>query len=417
MRMSARDLWWALTILSVLLTGPASAQEDATGFSHEDGEPYVAARTFVVHSEVLGEDRPIAVGLPQRFDPAEAYPVIYVMDGLGHMLHTLGSARFLASSDRMPAAIVVTIANTEGNRTRDMTPPATSVSQSTALPDAGGADGFVAFMRDELKPWIQARYPTRPYDVLIGHSLGGLFISHVLNTEPDLFDAYIAISPSLWWDEERYVEGMGDVFDRFPDARGALYMTMGNEGGEMLAGAWRLASTLEKHAPEGFRWHWERMPHETHGSVPARSTYDGLEWIFAGWYPGPLFAELAERGAPVLSRIEAHYAEVSEEFGWQVEVPLYTVLETVWQLGEQGRPERALGLAEAMVARYPDHHFSHVAMGEAHLAACRLDEARLSLEEAAAMAEEQGEPTDFPQDRLQEVEAVRAGGDCPSGRL
>lgn len=412
-------MWKEMLLLAALaaLTVPERAWgQNGAGWSHEEGEPYVAARMFVVPSETLGEDRRIAVGLPRGFDSTAAYPVIYVMDGLGHMLHTLGSARFLAARDRMPPAIVVTIDNTEGNRTRDMTPLPTSDAERAIQRTAGGADDFMAFMRDELKPWIETRYPTRPYDVLIGHSLGGLFISHVLNTQPDLFDAYIAISPSLWWDEERYVAGMDDVFDRFPDAKGALYMTMGNEGGDMLSGAWRLASILEKHAPDGFRWHWQRMPAETHGSVPARSTYDGLEWIFSGWYPMALFDELVERGAPVLPRIQAHYAEASEEFGWEVEMPIYTIVETVWRFGQEDRADDALELAEALMADYPGSHLSHVAMGEAHRAACRLTEARRSMTDAVEMAEEQGESADFPRNRLEEVEAVMEEGDCPPSR-
>lgn len=134
----------------------------------------------------------------------------------------------------------------------------TSTAQAKAAGGAiGGTADFQAFLRDELKPWIEAP-PTRPYDVLIGLSRGGLFISHLLNSELDLFDAYISISPSLY--DERFIASMNDVFARFPEANGALYMTMGNEGGEILAGAWRLAGTLEKHAPEGFRWTWAHLP-------------------------------------------------------------------------------------------------------------------------------------------------------------
>ncbi len=150
--------------------------------------------------------------------------------------------------------------------------------------------------------------------------------------------------------------------------------------------------------------------------APSRPAYDGLEWIFSGWYPMALFDELVERGAPVLPRIRAHYAEVSEVFGWEVEVPIYTIAETVWRFGQEDRADDALELAEALMADYPGSHLSHVAMGEAYRAACRLTEARRSMTDAVEMAEEQGESADFPRNRLEEVEAVMEEGDCPPSR-
>lgn len=399
------------TVAAVVMLGAASG---AAG--QEDGDPVILARQYVVPSSILGEDRPIAVGLPQRYDSTAAYPVIYVLDGLGHMMHTLASARFLAANERMPEAIVVTIANTAGNRTRDMTPPLTVENGDPELETGGGAAKFQAFIVEELKPWIEERYPTRPYDVLIGHSFGGLFISHVLNTDPAQFDAYISISPSLWWDEERFASSLEDVFERFPEAKGALYMTMGNEGGDMLAGAWRLTSILEKHAPPRFRWHWEHMPTETHGSVPARSTYDGLEWIFSGWHPVELMADLLDEGAKVLPRVEEHYAEVSSEMGWEVKPPLRRVAEAAYRLGERDRPDDALGVAEALASWYPEHPFARFSVGRAHESACRLEEAHTHQTRALRMAEQAERPdtglVEFLRSRVTALEAKIEAGVC-----
>lgn len=399
----------AITLMAML--GPFAATGLA-GQEASEADPVIIAHRHTVHSSVLGEDRPISVALPQGYDSTEAYPVIYVMDGPGHLVHTLGAVGMLSQNGRMPQSIIVAIANTEGNRGLNMTPPLTEPQDNG--PPMGGADGFKAFMRDELKPWVEARYSTRAYDILIGHSFGGLFISHVLNTEPDLFDAYISISPSLWYDEERFVASMDDMFERFPDARGRLYMTMGNEGGDMLSGAWHLTGILEKHAPPTFRWSWRHMPDETHGSVPTRSTYDGLEWVFGDWNPQNLWDELTERGPEVLPRIEAHFAELSDEMGFQVRPPTMRVGEISYRLGEAGRVEDAVTIAEVLVSWAPDEFMSHYALANALKVSCRLDDARTHLEHAMELAQQSGDEgaASAVQSALAELDAEKESGDC-----
>jgi predicted alpha/beta superfamily hydrolase len=389
----------------------------AVALHGQNGEPVEIARAYTVSSTILGEDRPVQVALPLEYDTAQAYPVVYVLDGPGHLVHTTGTVRFLAANGRMPAAIVVAIANTPGNRTRDLTPPPGEDDDS--FDTAGGASRFQAFLRDELKPWVESRYSTRPYDVLVGHSFGGLFIAHVLNTEPSLFDAYVAISPSLWWADESFVAGLDDVFERFPDTHGALYMTMGNEGGAMISGAWHLAGTLEKSAPSSFRWHWKPMPTETHGSVPARSTYDGLEWIFSGWYPIQLMDDLAQRGASELPRLETHFTELSAEFGWEVAPPVTDLVNTVHQMIERGRTDDAMVIAARTVEWFPASAYARFGLGQAHMGACRWNEAEEHHTRALEMAEAEdpnGGLADFIRGELSELRKKAAAADrCEPG--
>lgn len=401
----------------ILLLAALTWLASSTQLSGQDGEPVEIARGHTVSSAILGEERPVQVALPLGYDTTEAYPVVYVLDGPGHLIHTTGSVRFLAENGRMPAAIVVAIANTPGNRTRDLAPPP---GDDDPADTAGDASNFRAFLRDELKPWVESRYSTRPYDVLIGHSLGGLFISHVLNTEPDLFDAYVSISPALGWADEGFVAEMDDLFERFPDARGALYMTMGNEGGATLSGAWHLAGTLEKSAPASFRWHWKRMPTETHESVPARSTYDGLEWIFSGWYPIDLMADLARRGASELPRLGNHYAELSAEFGWEIGPPLNELVNTVYQMVERDQDEDALAIATQTVEWFPDDAYARSGIGLAHVGACRWSEAEEHYVRALEMAEAgegYGWLADFLRGELRQIrEKASSGESCvPAG--
>lgn len=100
-------------------------------------------------------------------------------------------------------------------RARDFTPTADSgfgemaeyVSDAPAptLPEGrrlGGAGEFLAFLTEEVAPFVEERWAVREDgSVLFGSSLGGLFILHAMLERPEAFDAYVAVSPALWWDD------------------------------------------------------------------------------------------------------------------------------------------------------------------------------------------------------------------------
>ena len=328
----------------------------------QDDEPFLSlGEQRELYSDVLGESRKIIVGLPSGYeDSDETYPVVYLLDGPGHFHHTTGSARFLAESGRMPGAIVVAIPNTD--RTRDLTPPVYS-EDAPPRPNAGGADNFLEFLSDELKPYLEANYRTRPYSILIGHSLGGLFANHALVHRPDVFDAYISISPSLWWDEQRLVAQADSAFDHAEHLTGDFYMTMGNEGGPMLGGALKFAGVLEAKAPDSFRWEFNHMDEDDHGSVPHRSTYDGLEAIFDGFN---LHDPLGLYVAGGLAAIDRHFERASERFGYD-RTPSRRMLN---QIGDKALEEENASEADAIFSRIvedsPNSPTAHNGLAAAH---------------------------------------------------
>jgi predicted alpha/beta superfamily hydrolase len=125
------------------------------------------------------------------------------MDGDGHLNEVGSIIDFLVANGRMPRMIVVGIPNPD--RTRDLTPYRAGVKNPDRtvqdFPTSGGGDKFLEFIRTELFPEVEKRYATVPYRIFAGHSLGGLMAIHALITHPEMFNAYIAISPSLQWDD------------------------------------------------------------------------------------------------------------------------------------------------------------------------------------------------------------------------
>jgi len=158
--------------------------------------------------------------------------------------------------------IIVGVNNTD--RARDMTPtkPATAFGDMPWRGGVGGADKFLSFIADELLPTIDRNYRTRPYRVLVGHSLGGLFAVYALINRPEVFKGYVVISPSLWWDDQVLVKAAQPFFAAHEDLRADLYMSMADEGDAMLGGAWKLSAVLEESKLANVRWQIQLSPEE-----------------------------------------------------------------------------------------------------------------------------------------------------------
>ena len=395
----------------------ASSQEASAFGTARETEPIVIGERFTIHSEILGEDRTLLVSTPDGYDTStDAYPVLYLLDGDAHFHHATGVVDFLADNGRMPRVIVVAVPNpSQSARTRDLTPEhrsATAFGQpaDSMFPTAGGAGTFLRFLRDELAPIVESEYRTAPFSILVGHSFGGLFNVHALLSDRSAFRAHIAISPSLWWDERRMVDEADAFFDGLAagtDSAGAggpasassggspisddgpttfVYMTMGNEGGAMLRGAWELSGVFEEKAPEWLEWEFTLMDAEDHGSVPHRSLYDGLEWLYRDWALAP-FSTVAWEDDERLERIDEHFAAVSERYGYDLPTPEAFLNNVGYALLGSGRPESAIGVFETNVERYPDSPNVYDSLGDAYDAADRLDDAIASYEEAVRRAE------------------------------
>ncbi len=152
----------------------------------------------VIHSNILNEDRTYQIYLPASYHWAldRKYPVLYVLDGESNFLHTASSVSFLSSQGEIPELIVVAITSTV--RIRDFT----QTDWSSHWIGGGGANNFKSFLSKELIPAIEKEYRTNSFRILSGISASGQFALYALASEPSLFNAYVAVSPSLDWDNE-----------------------------------------------------------------------------------------------------------------------------------------------------------------------------------------------------------------------
>jgi len=375
-----------------------------------------APQRLVVHSSVLNEDRVIWVRTPRAYEHDKAaYPVVYLMDGPGHINEIGSTIDFLAGHDRVPPMIVVGIANTD--RTRDLTPTHWDEKNPDgtvhANPTSGGGDHFLDFIQKELMPQIEKRYRTSPYRVFAGHSFGGLMVIHTLITSPDLFQAYIAVSPSLQWDGQRTLHQAQQFFAAHAELKKTLFFSLGNEGNTpnpMGEGFEQLQKTLKAKAPKDFHSDSARYPDEDHGSTVLLAHYAGLRTVFAGWQ----MPANAEDGSPEggLAGVEKHYHDLSERYGYAVRPPENLVNQLGYQLMGQKKLDEAIRAFQRNVELYPDSANVYDSLGEGYENAGKLDVAVQNIEKAIAQGSLIGDPNlDQYKEHLKRVQAAKAAAD------
>jgi predicted alpha/beta superfamily hydrolase len=227
-----------------------------------------------LQSEILSQNRKLDIYLPEGYDEKDArFPVIYVLDADGRDQHTVPTARFLFLNSKMPKVIIVGVKNIDRNH--DFLPDSTK-----GTPTGGGADKFMHFFKDELIPYIDKNFRTESYKVLIGHSFGGLFAIHALLNDPDLFDSYIAIDPSVWYKNLLLLKSAKKEFHETKNWNKSLFVT-GREGvGMNEMGITSLDTLLKESAPRELSWKIVAYGDEDHGSVTFKSAYDGLRYLF-----------------------------------------------------------------------------------------------------------------------------------------
>ena len=349
-------------------------------------------KRFSLKSTVLGEDRIVLVRTPVGYETnKESYPVLYMTDGDAHMGHTAATIEFLTRNGRMSELIVVGVTNTD--RTRDLTPTKSTQKNAAGVvqfPTAGGADNFLKFFETELIPEIEKTYRVQPYRILAGHSFGGLFAVHAMVSKPGLFNSYVAVSPSLQWENQATLKRAEEFLKNQKQLNLTLFTSLGNEPGEIGDSFDAFREVLAKTNIKGFAWQAERMDDEDHGSVVLRSHYAGLRKVYEGWQ-GPVDLK---SGAIIggLKGADAHYAKLSEKFGYKIAVPEGLINQMGYQFLFDSKPEEAIAVFKANVERYPNSANVYDSLAEAYERGGKLDLAEPLYDKARVLGEQNNDP-------------------------
>lgn len=184
----------------------------------------------------------------------------------------------MATYGVMPKTIVIGISNVD--RKRDFTLPSSDEEDRKQVPTSGGAEKFVAFLEQELVPYVDANYRTSGKTTLYGQSLAGLLATQVLLEKPGLFDNYILVSPSLWWSRQALLQSAAERIKKNSAAGRKVYLAVGEEHPEMVATAKALAKIFEDSSWPRFETRFDYLQTENHATIGHIALYRGLEFLF-----------------------------------------------------------------------------------------------------------------------------------------
>lgn len=243
--------------------------------------PIVIGQSFTLSSRVLGKPRKVNIYVPPSYASGDKrYPVLYVLDGgeAQDFHHISGLAQLSTISGAAAEMIVVGIETVD--RINELTFATRDPRYLDKWPTHGSSADFRRHITDEVIPFIESRFRTSGDTAVIGESLAGLFIVETFLRQPALFDHYIAISPSLWWDTRSLSKRAGALMARHDREKRTLFLAIADEGGTMQDGMDRLVATLQASAPRGLTWTYEPRPKETHATIYHGAALDALRQIW-----------------------------------------------------------------------------------------------------------------------------------------
>lgn len=324
-----------------VVASPAFSQEA------RDGEA-VAIGTFrQLHSDVLDENRLLLVSLPRDYEESSmSYPVLFVLYGdqiRGYFAEAVHIVDRLSAEGSIPKMIVIGVANVE--RYRDLSPVGRRGKPS-------GIEPFSRFVVEELIPFVENEYRTKDYRALMGPQAGAAFGFYTLAKRQGLFDAFIIENPFRSPPvHDVLMATMGELMDKGLPSSSFLQITYADREGH-----------LDKTEEIEYMRRFEKMiadksPHNlmlvTHyiekneDFIPPLRLKEGLRELFRE-YRFPDNREV--RG---LADITAHYAALSERFGFEVDVPEMTLASKADELSERGASDSAREILDYLIEVYP----------------------------------------------------------------
>lgn len=250
--------------------------------AESNSKPFVLGITETIASIQLSETRTLNIYLPEGYNenPNTSYPVIYLLDGSADedFIHIAGLVQFANFSwvNMLPKSIVVGIANID--RRRDLSFPTTVAKDKQDNPTSGGSEKFIAFIEKELQPYIHSKYRADSNAMLIGQSLGGLLATEILFKKPYLFNQYIIVSPSLWWDNESLL-AQNKQITAYKKQDIKVYIGVGKEGDRMETDAKKLFDVLQQNKTGKIKSHFKLFEDENHATILHHAAYDAIKTL------------------------------------------------------------------------------------------------------------------------------------------
>ncbi|WP_083264947.1 alpha/beta hydrolase [Urechidicola croceus] len=241
-------------------------------------DPIPNYETLTIQSEKVNEIRTINIWTPPNYkNNTTLFPVIYMLDGgikvdFPHIANTIS---ILVKNNSISPIILIGIENTE--RRRDLTGLSDIVEDKEIAPLNDGAKSFRAFIEDELFIEINKQYRTTKEKRIVDESVAGLFIIETFLLKPEMFDFYIAMDPSLWWNNHHLVKNVNNLLAEFSTKENKLWFA-GSDAEDISQYTKELSQILKNNAPESLRWHYSNEPTEKHNTIFRATKERAIIW-------------------------------------------------------------------------------------------------------------------------------------------
>lgn len=331
----------------------------------QNGESIIIGKKENIQSKVLSENRTLWIYTPNNTllnaSTEKRYPVLYLLDGDAHFYSTVGIIQHLSQANGngvLPEMIVVGIENT--NRLRDLVP-----SSEVTKPNP-----FVNFFSSELIPYIDKNYNSAPYRLLMGHSLGGLTAIDMLTNFPELFNACIAIDPSMWYSNEKFLNNTIAQFQKQNMSGKKLFIGTANtmSKGMILSQLKNDKSAATQHIrsifklddflksnTSGLLYGNKYYESERHNTLPLLCEYDGLKFIFDYYHLDLSEKDFDDTTALIASILKTHYSTISENLGYQNAAPEALINYLAYDALGKKHYNKAKALFELNIEWYPEN--------------------------------------------------------------
>ncbi|MDP4252496.1 MAG: alpha/beta hydrolase-fold protein [Bacteroidota bacterium] len=348
----------------------------------------VIGKTDSIHSGILNEERKIWVYVPGGASDEgvgkQRYPVVYLFDGEAHFVSVVGMIQQLSEVNNnmvCPKMIIVGIPNID--RTKDLTPTHADAGPPYfygSSKTSGGGEKFISFIESELMPYIDGHYPTAPYKMLIGHSFGGLMVMQTLVHHTHLFNAYVSIDPSMWWDNQHLLKEAKNAIAEKKYQGTWLYLGIANtmDDGMNIRQVLKDTSSITRHIrsilalkrdleinrQNGLKSMVKYYDHDSHASVPLITEYDAIRFIF-DYYPLKInFKDLSDTSTALVDKCEKHFANVSKQMGYMVTSPEQLMNHQGYEALESKKFNKAGRFFKYNIDNYPESYNAYDSMGD-----------------------------------------------------
>jgi predicted alpha/beta superfamily hydrolase len=349
----------------------------------QENSPFTTGFEETIPSKILSQQRKIWIHIPNsnggnKIKDRGHYPVVYVLDGSENFNTVVSITEHMEESSLCPPMIVVGIVPIE--RLSELT-----TGTDKELPNVvGNGDKFMSFVEKELIPYIDTNYPTTTYKTLIGHSLGGLTVINTLLHHPNLFNAYVSLEASLWWNNKKSVEEANTILPTRNYNGKTLFMAMANrmERGvdtssvqkdtsgstELIRSNLEFIKLLNNNKKNQLRYSYKFYKDDDHPSVRLIGEYDALRFVFAFYKLKIYDSEMKNPNFKIDSVVIAHYKKVSENMGYLVKLGENQVNNLGYQMLGTKQYKKAENLFKLNIANNPSSGNCYDSIGDLYLA-------------------------------------------------